>query len=283
MNISKATLIALFLALFSLTAFSQTPAMLKRTITKTDKFDFGAGGTVSITGAPAGSIRVIGSQKNEIEITAEIELQAPTEADLAALAEVSGYVTEESPARTGIITIGTHNKLGQKKLPKKFPKYLLGLPFTVNYVISVPRYCDLEIDGGKGDLSISGVEGAMKVNFLETKARIEVISGPMSATIAKGSVEVAIGTHGWRSRTASIKVASGDLIVRLPAAMSAEINASVLNSGQIENLLPDLKPLDRKVPFTDRSIAAKANVGGAALTFTVGDGTLTLKSLILPF
>ena len=257
--------------------------MLKRTITKTDRFDFGAGGTVTITGAPAGSIRVIGSQKNEIEITAEIELQAPTEADLTALAGVTGYVTDESPARTGIITIGTHNKLGQKKLPKKLPKNLLGLPFTINYVISVPHYCDLEIDGGKGDLSISGVEGSMQINFLETKARIEVITGPMVATIASGSVEVAIGTHGWRTRASSVKVASGDLTVRLPANMSAEINASVLNSGKIENLLTDLKPLDRKAPFTDRSIQAKANAGGAALTFAVGNGTLTLKNLVLPF
>src|SRR5437773_2301549 len=61
-------------------------SVLKRTTTKTDKFDFGAGGTVAITGAPAGSIRVTGSNKNEIEITAEIELQASSEADLARLA-----------------------------------------------------------------------------------------------------------------------------------------------------------------------------------------------------
>ncbi len=262
---------------------AQRPAMLKRTITKTDRFDFGAGGTVTITGAPTGSIRVVGSPKNEIEITAEIELQAGTEADLAKLAEVTGFVTEESPGRTGIVTIGTHNKIGLKSLPKKFPKNLLGLPFTINYVINVPRYCDLEIDGGKGDLSISGVEGTMQINFLETKAKIEVISGPVVATIAAGSVEVAIGTHGWRPRTANIKVASGDLTVRLPANMSAEIDATILKTGKIENMLADLKPRDRKMPFTDKSILAKANVGGAALNFTVGDGTLTLKNLVLPF
>ncbi len=283
MNKSKATLIALFFALFTITVFSQTPAMLKRIITKTDRFDFGAGGTVTITGAPMGSIRVVGSQKNEIEITAEIELQAVTEADLSRLAEVTGFATEESPGRTGIVTIGTHNKIGLKRLPKKFPKNLVGLPFTINYVISVPRYCDLEIDGGKGDLSISGVEGTMQINFLQTKAKIEVISGPTIATIASGSVEVAIGTHGWRPRAANIKVANGDLTVRLPANMSAEIDAIILKTGKIENLLTDLKPRDRKVSFTDKSILAKANVGGAPLTFTVGDGTLTLKNLVLPF
>ena len=274
--------IALLLALYAVTAFSQSP-MLKRTITKNDRFDFGAGGTVTITGAPTGSIRVAGSQKNEIEITATIELQAGTEADLARLAEVTGFITEEGPGQTGIVTIGTHNKIGLKRLPKKFPKNLLGLPFKIDYVINVPRYCDLEIDGGKGDLAVTGVEGTMRINFLQTNARIEVIAGPTTATIGSGSVEVAIGTHGWRSRAANIKLATGDLTVRLPANMSAEIDANVLKTGKIENMLADLKPRDRKAPFTDKSILAKANVGGASLTFTVGDGTLTLKNLVLPF
>ena len=282
MNKFRAMPIALLLTLFAVTAFSQA-SMLKRTITKTDRFDFGSGGTMTITGAPLGSIRVVGSPKNEIEITAVIELRAGTEADLVKLAEVTGFITDESPARTGIVTIGTHNKIGLKRLPKKFPKNLLGLPFRIDYVISVPRYCDLEIDGGKGDLSVTGVEGTMQINFLETKARIEVISGPATATIGSGSVEVAIGTHGWRSRAANIKLATGDLTVRLPGNMSAEIDATILKTGKIENMLADLKPRDRKLPFTDKSILAKANVGGASLNFTVGDGTLTLKSLVLPF
>lgn len=278
----QVSIIVLLAALFTMTAFSQTPQILKRTITKTDRFDFGSGGTVAITGAPAGSIRIVGTQKNEIEITAEIEVEAANEADLAKLAEITGFATDESPGRTGIISIGTHNKLGLKELPKKFPKTLLGLPFRIDYIISVPRYCDLEIDGGKGDLSIAGIEGTMQINFLETKANIEVISGPTTATIGSGTVDISVGTHGWRGRAATIQVATGALTVRLPASMSSEIDASILRTGKIENALPDLKPRDRKMPFTDKSISAKANVGGAMLKFTVGDGTLKIMPLILP-
>ncbi|MEP6787480.1 MAG: hypothetical protein ABJB40_03555, partial [Acidobacteriota bacterium] len=88
--------------------------------------------------------------------------------------------------------------------------------------------------------------------------------------------------HGWRGRSANIQVATGNLYVQLPNKMSAEIDAAILKSGKIENTLPDLKPRDRKVPFTERSIIAKAGVGGAPLKFTVGDGTLKLSQLILP-
>src|SRR5437899_8097129 len=140
-------------------ALTQSPQLLKRTTTKTDKIDFGSGGTVAVVGAPNGSIRVEGWTKNELEISAEIELQAESEADLAKLSEVTGYITEESPSRTGIISIGTNDKQNLKKSSKKFPRNLLDLPFRIDYAIHVPYYCDLEINGGKGDLTIKGVEG----------------------------------------------------------------------------------------------------------------------------
>ncbi|MEP6789649.1 MAG: hypothetical protein ABJB40_14515, partial [Acidobacteriota bacterium] len=186
MKLSNVAAVAVFLAAFAVPAFSQTPSLQKRTITKTDKFDFGAGGTIAITGAPNGSMRVTGTGKNEIEITAEIEIQAANEADLNRLAELTGFATDEGMARTGIISVGSYNKFGQKKLPKNFPKNLLGLPLTINYVISVPHFCDLEIDGGSGDLSITGVEGSTRVNYLKTTARLEIAGGTTNITVGDG-------------------------------------------------------------------------------------------------
>lgn len=270
------------LAFFSVSAIAQTPQLLKRSITKTESFDFGAGGTVAITGAPKGSIRVIGSNKNEIEITAEIELQAANEADLATLAGVTGFFPDETNIRTGIISYGTFNKLGDKKLWKKFPKKLLGLPLRIDYVVKVPRYCDLEIDGNKGDLSITGVEGSMRITFAETNARIEVIGGSITATITTGTVDATLGVNGWRGRNADIQLANGNLTARLPSNINAEIDATILRTGSIENRLGNLKPRDRKIVFTDKTIMAKAGVGGASLKFTVGDGTLKMEPLVRP-
>ncbi len=258
---------------------AQSPNLVKRTITKTDRLDFGSGGTIVINGAPSGSIRVTGSIKNEVEIVAEIEVQAANETDLAKLAEVTGFITDESAIRTSVITVGVHNRFGLKKLPKNFPKNLLGLPFTINYTITVPRYSDLEIDGGKGDLSISGIEGAMRVNFIESNARVDIIAGNTTVVIGTGTLDLAFGVRGWRGRYTDIRVAAGDLKVRLPSNMSAEIDASILKSGSIENLIPDLKPRDRKVPFTEKSIIAKAGAGGAPLKFVVGAGNMKLEPL----
>jgi hypothetical protein len=158
----------------------------------------------------------------------------------------------------------------------------MNLPLRIDYVISVPQYCDLEIDGGKGDLKVRDVQGSMRINFVETNAEIDVIGGATNVTVASGRVNMAFGVKGWRGRSADIQVAKGDLNIKLPTTMSAEIDATILRTGTIENTLPGLKPRNRKVPFTDKSVVAKAGVGGAPLKFTVGDGTLRMETLALP-
>ncbi len=262
-----------------ITSLAQTN---QRTITKTDRFDFRSGGTIAITGAPNGSIEVTGSTANEIEITAEIKLEAGSEADLDVLAQSTGFVTDESAIRTSIITVGNHNKFGSKKLPKNFPKSLLSLPYTINYVVRVPRFSDIEIDGGKGDLTIKGVEGSIRANFLESTAEVEIIGGTAFVALGKGKADISFSARGWRGRAASIQIAQGDLTVRLPTTLSAEVDAVVLRTGSIDNEFPDMKPRDRKVAFTEKSILAKAGVGGGPMKFSVGDGRLRLEPLRIP-
>lgn len=267
--------------LFSASGLGQAQ-LLKRTTYKTDKFDFGAGGSVAVVGAPVGSIRIEGTPKSEIEISAEIEVQAATEADLETLTKVTGFVLEESPARTGILSIGTHDKKSMGKAAKKFPKNLFGLPFKIDYVIKVPRYCDLQIDSGKGDLTISGVEGSIRINSVDTKATLSLVGGGVNGTFANGTVFVTMPNRSWRGNAINLALNSGTMSISLPWNLSGDLDASILRTGQIENGLTDLKPKDRHVPFTDKLVAAKAGSGGVPMKFTVGDGTLKLVPLTKP-
>jgi hypothetical protein len=279
MKIQNALLLALLVAAFSITAFPQPKPLLKRTTYKTDKFDFGVGGTLAVTGAPVGSIRIEGSKSREIEISAEIEVSANSEADLELLSQVTTFVLDESLGRVAVISVGTHDKSLVKKLGKKFPKQLIGLPFSINYVIKVPQYCDLNIDGGRGDLSISGVDGTFKINFLETNAKLDLKGGAVQAVFGKGTVDLTVPTPSWRGRFADVQLASGEMNVHLANGINAEFDATILRTGKIENGYSGFKPRVRKAEFTDKSIVAKSGVGGASLKFTVGDGTLKISSL----
>ncbi len=273
----KASVIAfllLFCALAVTTASAQTPGLLKKTTYKTDRFDFGSGGTVSVIGAPTGSISVEGWQKEEIEITAEIEVQGANEADLAALSQVTGFTLDESLGRASIISVGIHS--GTKKARKKLPKHLANLPFRIDYKIKVPRYSDVSIDGGNGNLSVAGIDGTLRINFLNSDAKLDLVGGSTYATFGAGTVEVNIPSQNWRGRSADIQIAKGDLNVSLPANISSEIDATVLRTGKIENEFAQMKPRSRNVVFTEKSVVARSGSGAVPLKFTVGEGTLRL-------
>jgi hypothetical protein len=278
----RALLIAIVVAAGSTAVLAQSPQLLKRTTTKSDKFDFSSGGTVAIVGAPAGSITVEGWKNNQVEITAEIEVQAGSEADLAKIAQVTTFVLQESLGRTGIISTGTHDKKFLKSVDKKFPKQLIGLPFRIDYHVKVPHYTDLDIDGGTGDLNISGVEGMMKINYLKTNAKLDLVGGGISATFGTGDIEIVVPNRSWRGRLADVQLASGTMTVHLPPNLNAEIDAVILRTGKVENVFTDYKPRDRHEQFTDKSVIAKAGNGGIPLKFTVGDGTLKLSELDKP-
>lgn len=279
MKIQKVVVLALSTIVLSVAAFSQTSPLHKRTTYKTDKFDFGAGGTLAVTGAPTGSIRIEGWKNREVEITAEIEVQANSEADLVKLGEVTTFVLEESVGRVGVISVGPHDKKYMKQVGKKLPKQLLSMPFKIDYVIKVPQYSDLQIDGGRGDLTITGVEGAFRINYLETNARIDLLGGTTNATFGKGSVELVVPAMGWRGRSVDVQLANGEMNILLPNGVNAELDATILRTGKIENSFTGLKPRVRNATFTDKSIAAKSGSGGVSLKFTLGDGTLKIGSV----
>lgn len=280
---NRSTVAVLLFAFFAIAFASveaQTDLPLKRTAFKTDTLDFGPGGTLSVVGAPNGSIRIEGWSNNEVQVNAQIEMSARTEAELDQISKVTGFILEESMGRTGIVSIGTHDKNYLKRAIKKFPKELVGLPFRIDYVIKVPKYCDLQIDGGKGDLFIAGVDGTIKINFLDSNAKLDLVGGAVHATFGEGTVEVTVPSRSWRGRFADISLASGTMNVNLPPSLNAEIDASILRNGKIENNYAEMKPKSRRETFTEKLIAAKSGSGGVPLKFTVGDGNLNISQIV---
>ena len=258
-------------------AAAATPA-LTRTTTRHEVRRFGYGGTFTILGAPAGSITIEAWPRSEIDITADIELHAETEADLARLSQVNSFLIDEDANHLRVLTTGMHDKKFMRRAAKDFPKKLLGLPWKIDYHIRVPASTDLEIDVGRGAFSLTGVEGAIRFTAVESDARLTLTGGTVTATVGRGSVNVNLAARNWRGRGADIRLATGDLTVELPASFSADIDASVLRSGQVENSYTALAPRERTT-MTPRSIKARAGAGGPTLSFTVGDGTLRIKQV----
>ncbi|MCU1266383.1 MAG: hypothetical protein JWM21_2701 [Acidobacteria bacterium] len=249
--------------------------LLTRTVSRHEVRRFGYGGTVTVVGAPHGSITIEGWAKNEIDITAEIEVQAANEEDLARLAAINGFFLDDQLNHLSVLTTGMHDRSYMRKHGKNFPKQLLGLPWKIDYRLRVPIATQLDINGGIGAINLSGVEGAVRLGAPQTEAMLTLIGGVVDGTFGAGTVNVRIPTRSWRGGGLQIQLATGDLNVELPAAFSGDIDADILRTGKIENTFPGLEVRER-TPFTEKSIQGRAGAGGAYLKFSVGAGTIRL-------
>ena len=125
MKINKKFSLILFgilISSLSVLSFAQTPTLLKRTDYKTEKVEFGVGGTVSIVGAPNGSITIEGWQKNEVEITAEIRTKPRLKLIWHCFPKSTVLSLMSLFNTIRILSVGTNDKKYIKKTVKKFPK-----------------------------------------------------------------------------------------------------------------------------------------------------------------
>jgi hypothetical protein len=269
--------------LFAFQESKQKPAvtplqLLTRTSQRREARQFAYGGTVTIIGAPRGSVSVEGWSRNEVEVVADIELKGESEADLDRLAVVNNFVFDEDTNHLSVLSTGTHDRVFMKKVAKNFPKKLLNFPWKIDYKIRVPAVTDVEINAGHGPVNVSGFEGAMRLSATESEAQLLLTGGAVSATITAGNVRLVIPVRSWRGGGADIRIAAGVLNVELPAGFNGDFDAEILRSGKIVDNFGGL--VSRMKPgITERVVRARAGSGGAFFKFTVGDGILTfLKS-----
>lgn len=256
--------------------------VLKRTTTKTDEVPFGAGSTLAIAGAPVGNVKVWNSTTNTVTIEATIEVQAANEADLAGAATLTGFVVQETLGRVAIVSVGADSRRKFTSEEKKLIKRLKGMPYRIDYSIGIPRYANIEIDGGKGEIHLYGAEGHNRINGLDSDVRVNVSGGDLAINLAKGRVHIEVPRSGFRGSGITAAVVSGQIALFLANGVSADVEASVLRTGQIfSKEAVDLKPRDaRKYPFTDKLVMARAGAGGVGIKLTVGDGDIWLSRLV---
>jgi hypothetical protein len=257
------------------TADPNRPLRLVRTTVRHETRRFAYGGTLTVVGAPEGSITIEGWPRNEVDISADIQLRADTEADLDLLATVNGVVLDDDSNHIRVLSTGTHDK-AYMRTAKKFPKTLLGLPWRIDYRIRVPILIDLEINAGRGPISLAGVEGNIQLSAAESETNLKLSGGSLTATIAIGKVTLNIPSRSWRRGGADIQVASGVITVELPPGFNGDLDADILRIGRIDDSYGGLEARE-KPGLTPQKMKARSGAGGALLKLTVADGTINIK------
>jgi hypothetical protein len=253
------------------------PLQLVRTTPRHEVRRFGYGGTLTIVGAPAGSITIEGWSRNEVDISAEIQLKADTEADLDLLAMVNGFIIDDDPNHIRVLSTGTHDK-ALMRTAKKFPKHLLGLPWKIDYRIRVPISTDLEINAGRGPISLADIDGTIRLSAAESETNLRLSGGSIDATIASGKVTLSIPSRSWRRGRADIRVGAGEINLELPSGFNGDVDADILRIGQIDNSYGGLETRE-KPGLTPLIVRGRSGSGGGLIKLTVADGKINIRKL----
>lgn len=253
------------------------PLQLVRTTTRHESRRFGYGGNLTVIGAPDGSITIEGWSRSEVDISAEVQLRADTETDLNLLAAVNTFVLDEDLNHLRVLSTGTHDKVLMRTVAKKFPKALLGLPWKIDYRIRVPLSTDIEINAGRGPISIAGVEGNIRMSATESEANLRLTGGTVSVTVAVGRLNLTVPAKSWRGVGAELRLAAGELTVELPPGFNGDIAADILRSGHIEDKYGALVGRQTQGLSGPNQLRVSAGSGGAFFQLTVGDGTIHIK------
>jgi len=152
------------------------------------------------------------------------------------------------------------------------------LQWKADYHIKVPAMTDVEIDTGTGPIKLSGFEGSIRINAVESVADLSLTGSDLSVIIQKGTLNLTIPARSWHGLRAEIKLASGNLGVDLMPGFSGDIDAEVLRTGEVKSAFPGLEPRERN-SIGSRSMRARSGNGGALLAFTVGDGTIQIGTI----
>ena len=253
-----------------------SPPLIKRTIIRHETTRAGYGSTVTLVGAPQGSITIEGWPRSEVEVSAEIELQAANEEDLNRLALVNGIIFDQGLNYIRILSVGTHDQTYLRRAAKNFPKNLLGLPWKIDYRIRVPQVTDLEINAGRGPITLKGVEGALTLAATESVAQLTLSAGLANVTVGSGKLHVKVPVRSWRGTGADLRLAAGEMTVELTPGFNGDVDVNILRVGKIEDNFGELSPRVKN-GITPQLIRARAGAGGPIFRFTVADGTIAIR------
>lgn len=134
---------------------------------------------------------------------------------------------------------------------------------------------DVKASTASGDVLVSEVTGAINASTASGKMQVNNVRGTVSARSASGDVEVSIAKLEGTEKM-EFSSASGDVDVRLPANIDADISMSSA-SGSVETNFP----IDVKKDDYGPSMSARGTVGNGSrrLRISSASGDVSLKSL----
>jgi DUF4097 and DUF4098 domain-containing protein YvlB len=212
-----------------------------------------AGGLIRVEAQPNGGVTVIGTDGNEIQLTALIQARGRTE-DRAR--DLGGSVR--------IVLDGT-------RIGAEGPKTANRENWSVSFELRVPRTSDLWIRSQNGGIYVTDVSGEMDLGTVNGGLTLNGLSGDVLAETTNGGVDVTLEGRRWQGAGLTVRTVNGGVELSIPDRYSAELEAGTVNGG-----------LDFDFPISvrgrlNRRVSATLGDGGPPIRVTTTNGGVSVR------
>jgi DUF4097 and DUF4098 domain-containing protein YvlB len=169
---------------------------------------------LDIEAGPNGGVSVRGWNRQEVWVRARVEGHAK-DGDAAAK-ELAGKVTLDMSA--GRIAARGPESRGDKN-------------WSVSFEVFVPHRMDLSAKSVNGGMSLSDVEGQLRLNTVNGGVSLARVAGDVHGRTSNGGVSVDLEGKRWQGAGLDLATTNGGVTIALPADYSADLRVSTTNGG----------------------------------------------------
>jgi len=210
-------------------------------------------GVLAVDAKPNGGIKIVGSDRRDVQIRAKVVARADTDDQAQAMARQVAVRTDGSIRSEGPESDGDRN-------------------WSVSYEISVPAGQALSLTSVNGGISITGVHAQMDFSTQNGGVSLTDVAGAVKGRTQNGGVKVSLEGQRWEGEGLDVTTHNGGISLLLPDGYSARLETSTAN-GRVSTDFPVtvVGQIDR------RHLNADLNAGGSTLKLTTTNGGVSIR------
>ena len=183
-------------------------------------YTLAASRSLTVDASPNGGVNVVASDRSDIQVTARLQANAPTEAEARQLLSQlrvetgGGSVSADGPDRTG-------DRRG----------------WSVSFEVQVPRGTALDLGSVNGGVSVRGTTAEVSARTVNGGITLREVSGTVRGNTTNGGIDVTLDGTRWRGESLELGTTNGGITLRVPSGFNARLVASTVH-GEIDTDFP---------------------------------------------
>lgn len=209
-----------------------------------------------------GGVTVTAWDRDEIEIVARIQAEAPTEAEARQLVDATRI---ETGGTVRAISPDTDSRTGRNQAW-----------VSTSFEVRVPRSTDLDLKALNGGISVEGVDGEIRAETINGGISIDKAAGDVRARTTNGGVSVGLAGDAWEGSGLDVETINGGISISLPSDYSADLTAST-QMGRISADGLTTRGRHERGQWTGETIEGEIGQGGAPIRAVTTNGGVSIR------